>query len=564
MNLVFNNEANRPGEPDSEGRPVPVNIESRAEVSPSRVLQCTDPARGEIFHELTCAGPEEVDRAVNAATLAWAMWRGTDIKERLVGLKRLAGLIREQAPIIAELIAREMGRPASEAMALEILPALDYLNYLAVHAEDAYIGRPIQPRHVFNTHKRVHYLYEPYGLIAVVTPYSVPFAIPLAQVAAALAMGNAVLLKPSELTPLCGMKIGELCRQAGLPEGLVQVLPMKKEDALFLVSHPGVDKIFVTGSPETGRQVMAIAGCIPKPVVLSLGSKNPAVVANDADLERTARGVVWGSMVSSGQHCDAIERVYVTEAIASRFVEKVLAEVDKLVTGNPMDATVDLGPLISAWRRDHIHSQVTDAVAKGGQLLRGGHLPDEPGFFYPPTVVLNPPPDCRLMREETLGPVIPITVVDSLERAIFLANETDFALSASGWTGSSEKAERLMVGLQAGVVTINDVLWAPSEPAASRAGYRMSGLGQLQGIEGLQEMCRRRLVAYDSNASRGPLFSFPYDREQEQLVKGAMDLLHASTLPKRIRGLMRLLTLKRFRTRVPGRLLLLRSKRRKK
>ena len=564
MNFVFNKEANRPGVPDSEGRPVPVRIESRAEVSPSRVLQCTDPARGEVFHELTCAGPEEVDRAVNNATLAWAMWRGTDIKERLAGIKRLANLIRDQAPIISELIAREMGRPASEALALEILPALDYLNYLAVHAEDAYVGRPIQPRQVFNTHKRVHYLYEPYGLIAVITPYSIPFALPLAQVAAALAMGNAVLLKPSELTPLCGMKIGELCRQAGLPEGLVQVLPMKKEDALFLVSHPGVDKIFVTGSPETGRQVMAIAGCIPKPVVLSLGSKNPAVVANDADLERTARGVVWGSLVGSGQHCDAIERVYVTEAIASRFVEKVLAEVDKLVTGNPMDATVDLGPLISAWRRNHIHSQVTDAVARGGQLLRGGHLPDEPGFFYPPTVVLNPPPECRLMREETLGPVIPITVVDSLERAIFLANETDFTLSASGWTSSSEKAERLMVGLQAGVVTINDVLWASSEPAASRAGYRMSGLGQLQGIEGLQEMCRRRLVAYDSQASRGPLFSFPYDREQEQLVKGAMDLLHGSTLPKRFRGLIRLLTLKRFRTRVPGRLLLLRSKRRKK
>jgi acyl-CoA reductase-like NAD-dependent aldehyde dehydrogenase len=381
LDNVFNNEAKRTGAPDSEGQPVAVKIESRAEVSPSRVLQCTDPARAEIFHELTCAGPEEVDRAINAATLAWAMWRGTDIKERLAGLKRLAGLIREQAPIISELIAREMGRPASEALALEILPALDYLNYLTVHAEDAYVGRPIQPRHVFHTHKRVHYLYEPYGIIAVVTPYSIPFALPLAQVAAALAMGNAVLLKPSELTPLCGMKIGELCRQAGLPEGLVQVLPMKKEDALFLVSHPGVDKIFVTGSPETGRQVMAIAGCIPKPVVLSLGSKNPAVVANDADLERTARGIVWGSMVGSGQHCDAIERVYVTEAIASRFVEKVLVEADKLVTGNPMDSTVDLGPLISAWRRNHVHSQVTDAVARGGQLLRGGHLPEEQGFF---------------------------------------------------------------------------------------------------------------------------------------------------------------------------------------
>jgi acyl-CoA reductase-like NAD-dependent aldehyde dehydrogenase len=529
----------------------------------SSILQCTDPAKGELFTELRCVSPEQVDEAINNASLAFAMWKGTTASERLKAVHRLTDLIRDQADRIAAQISREQGKPVQEALTQEILPALDHLNFLAIHAEETYSGRPIQPRHVFFAHKQVHYLYEPFGLVAIATPYCMPFFLPLVQIASALAMGNAVLFKPSELTPLTGLLIGELCRDAGFPEGIVQVLPMQRDDAMFLVSHPGIDKIFLTGSPESGRQVMAIAGCMPKPVVLSLGGKSPAVVADDADLERTAQGVVWGALANAGQNCTAVEQVFVTEGIASRFTELILKKVDALTMGDPATGEVDIGPLISAWRRRHVHSQVEEAVQAGARLLRGGKIPNEPGFFYPPTVVLNPPLECRLMTEETLGPVITIVVCDSVERAIFQANQSDFALSASGWTGSRETAERMMSGLHAGIVTINDVLYAGGEPAATKSGYRMSGLGNLHGIAGLQEMCRRRFATSDLKRLDGPLFSFPYNREYGTLRAAAVALLHGRSLVKRIGGLLRLFTMKRFRRRVPGRFLLLRSRRRR-
>ena len=215
---------------------------------------------------------------------------------------------------------------------------------------------------------------------------------------------------------------------------------------------------------------MSAAGIALRPVVLALGGKHPSVVAGDADVERSARGVVWGALANAGQNCGSIERVYVEESIASAFIDRVQKEVDQVRIGNPLSDEIEMGPLQTSERRNIVHKQVTDAVKKGARLLRGGTLPDGEGFFYPPTVLLGPPNDCELMREETLGPVIPIVVVDSIERAILLASDCDYALTASGWTTSNEKAERLMVGLPAGVVTINDVLYSFGEPAATWSG----------------------------------------------------------------------------------------------
>jgi succinate-semialdehyde dehydrogenase/glutarate-semialdehyde dehydrogenase len=539
-------------------------LDEGEDVAASKILQCTDPARGQVFAQIRAAGLGDVERAVEAATLTWALWRGTAFKDRRARLQRLSVLIREQAETIAELIALEQGKPVVEALTLEVLPALDHLNFLSVHAEEAYFGEAIVPRHELYSHKWSHYLYEPMGLVAIATPYNLPFALPLIQVAAAVTMGNAVLLKPSELAPLCGLKIGELCRAAGFPEGLIQVLPMKQEDALYVVSHPRVDKVFLTGSPSTGQQVMATAGCMPKPVVLSLGGKHPAVVASDADLERTARGIVWGALANAGQHCAAIERVYVVEPVATALVSAIVDEIDKLNTGDPRDRTSDLGPLISSWRRRHVHAQVTEAVEGGGRLLRGGSMPVGGGFFYPPTVVLSPPEDCRLLREETLGPVIPIVVVDNLERGVMMANDSTYSLSASGWTSSKANAERLMSGLQASVVTINDVLYTFGEPAATKSGYRMSGLGHFHGIAGLREMTRRRFVSSDPSGAEAPLFAFPYDGVQQRLVRAALDLLHGGGIARRMRGMLRLLGSRRFRARVPQRFFLLRSRHRRK
>ena len=543
------------------GPPILPLIDGQPSGGSGRRIELFEPATGEAFARVACAGLDDIDRAVESAARSSALWRGTPFEERGRNLRRLAELIYEQARAISGLIAREQGKPYIEALTLEVLPALDHLKFIIRHAEQYHAGLAVEPRHPFYAHKRAHYLYYPIGVVAIVTPSPMPFAVPLIQVAAALAMGNAVVLKPSEKTPLSGLRVGELCMKAGFPAGLVNVIPALSEDTLHLVTQARIDKVFVTGSLEAGQHVMAAAGCAPLPVVLSLGGNHATVVAGDADVDRAARGVVWGALANAGQNCGSVERVYVEECVASRFLERVLDEVKQIKMGNPLASGVDMGPLLNEEHRLEVHRQVMEATSAGARLLYGGQLPAGPGFFYPPTVLLEPPTDCRLMREETLGPVIPVTVVESIERAILLANDCDYALSASGWTKSYERAERLMAGLQAGVVTINDVLYSFGEPASTWSGFRKSGIGQNHGTPGLREMSRQRFVSFDPAALEASLAAYPYDEEAERMLRTTAEHLHGKSRLTRMRALWRLLRTRRFRARVPARNLIWSGKR---
>jgi acyl-CoA reductase-like NAD-dependent aldehyde dehydrogenase len=546
------------------GPPVLPFVDGRANGGHATPSQLIDPATGQSFAQIRMAQSTDVDEAVDSSARTLALWRNSPFAERGRALRKLAALIYEKRQAIAQLISREQGKPFLEALTLEVLPALDHLKFLIRHAEKYHGGLAVDPRHPFYAHKRAHYLYDALGVVALVTPSPLPFAIPLIQVGAALAMGNAVVLKPSERTPLSSLRIGELCLQAGFPAGLVNVLPARVGETLLLVAHPKVDKVFVTGGLDAGQSVMATAGCAPRPVVLSLGDKHATIVAGDAEVERSARGVVWGALANCGQNCGSIERVYVEERVASRFLERVLAEVDRLKLGGPFDEGVDIGPLMTEERRQEVHRQVTEAIDAGAKLMRGGVLPVGPGFFYPPTVLLDPPPDCRLMKEETAGPVIPIVVVESLERAILLANDSDYALSASGWTTSPEAGGRLMVALHAGVVTVNDVLYSFAEPAATWSGYKRSGMGQNHGRPGLREMSRQKFVSFDPHPNEGPVFSYPYDATAMEIVETSMDHLHDPAPMGRFKALGRLLRIERFRARVPVRRMLFQRKRQDK
>lgn len=538
-------------------RPLIDGEQSGGRDQPAELL---DPCSGETFARIAYATADDIDRAIESASQALALWRSVPFAERRHILRRLAGLVRQEAWSLARLVTQEQGKPPLEAFQLEILPALDHMGFIIENAERHHAGLAIEPRHPFYAHKHSHYLYDAIGVIALVTPSPLPLASPLIRIAAALAMGNAVVLKPSERTPLCGVRIGELCLDAGFPAGLVNVVPALPEDTLHLVAHPKVDKTFLTGSIEAGQNVMVTAGVGLRPVVLCLGGKHPSVVAGDANIDRAARGVVWGALANAGQNCGSVERVYVEESIARRFIDRVLEEVDAVTVGNPLDEKVDMGPLQSAQRRWEVHRQVTEAAEAGARVLRGGTVPKGPGYFYPPTVVMGAPAGCRLMREETLGPVVSITVVDSIERAILLAGDGDYALTASAWTTSDQKAERLMVTLPAGVVTINDVLYSYGEPAATWSGYRHSGVGQNHGTPGLREMSRQRFVSYDDQPASAPLAAFPYDDEAEAIARASLDYLHGGGRFRRLWALGRLVRRKRFRSRAHMRWLVLPKK----
>jgi len=510
-----------------------------------------NPSTGESFARVACADAAEIEQAVDAATFAAKLWRNAPFEERARRLAKLAVRVREDAESIAGLIALEQGKPYAEALALEILPALDHLQYLSRHARELTQGEPIEPRHPLWAHKRALYLYDPVGVVVLVTSSSLPFAQPLIQTASALAMGNAVILKPSSRTPLTALRVGELCMQAGFPAGLVNIVPAIPDETLRLVAHDKVDKIFVTGTVQAGQSISAVAAAVPRPVVLSLGGKHPAIVAADADVARAAKGIVWGACANAGQNCGAVERVFVEETVAAKFMEALLAEVDKLKVGDPLETGVDVGPLISEERRQTVHEQVSEAVLFGARLLRGGQPADGPGFFYPPTVLLDPPEGCRLLQEETLGPVIPIMTVENTEQAIEKANASPFALTASGWTASEQTGERLMVGLQAGVVTVNDVLYAYGEPAATWSGFKQSGHGASHGRSGLKEMSRRRFASFDALALEAPAFAFPYDDEGNMIAESTLRALHGPHWFARALSLLRLVRKKRFRARVP-------------
>ncbi len=525
------------------------SLDGECSIDPARrTIVSLCPSTGTPYREVPCDGAEEIDAAVEAAVHASALWRGSSYEERRRRLEKLAEVILARSAEISRLVAVEQGKPATEALALEVLPALNHLRFMARQASRLQ-GRPVLAPHPLYTHKTVRDVYDPLGVVAVVTPYPLPFALPIVQIGAAVAMGSAVVLKPSELTPCCGLEIAELCEEAGLPAGLVSVVVTGREQTLRLIAHPSVDKVYFAGSTETGRQVMATAGCAPRAVVLSLGGKHPSIVASDADVPRAARGVVWGALANAGQNCGAIERVYVDAHVAARFVDAVLSEVDRVRVGDPLEDGTDMGPLASEERLEEVHRQVTEAVQAGARLLRGGTPGPGPGFFYPPTVLLDPPPHSRILREETLGPVIPIVVVDGLERAILLANDSNYALCASGWTTSSETAARMMSGLVAGVVTINDVLYSFGDPASTWSGHRASGVGSTHGLAGLQEMSRRRFVSYDPSRAEAPLFAFPYDTEAARVARATLQVIHGASLGRRLLGALRLLRGRRFRSR---------------
>jgi succinate-semialdehyde dehydrogenase/glutarate-semialdehyde dehydrogenase len=299
-----------------------------------------EPASREPYAHMVYARAPELHLAAESAARNSALWRGMPFAERARRLGRIADLVLDDVDALSTMIAREQGKPRIEALTHEILPALDHLAFTVRHAERYHAGVALDDSHPLYAHKHAQYLYDPIGVVALVTPDPLPFAIPLIQVVAALAMGNTVVLKPSERAPLCGLRVGELCSQAGIPPGVVNVVPALPDETAHIVTHAKVDKVFVTGTVEAGQHLMAAAGCMPRPVVLMLSGKHPSVVAGDADLARAARGIVWGALANCGQNCGAVERVYVEQSIASLFIERVLHEVDKVRVGSPLSDDV--------------------------------------------------------------------------------------------------------------------------------------------------------------------------------------------------------------------------------
>ena len=447
---------------------------------------------------------------------------------------------------IAELIAVEQGKPVLEALAAEVIASLAVIESMIREGPKQLRPRPVSNGLVLFAHKKSRYLKLPYGVVAVISPWNYPFSVPLPQIVAALIAGNTVVFKPAPTALLTAAKIDELFTGAGFPPGVVNTLFLHNRLAPELTAHPGVAKIVFTGSTRIGAEVMRSAAGSITPVLLELGGKDPAVVARDADLLRAARGLVWGSMFTSGQVCASVERVYVERPVAGRFISLCLEHVRELVVGDPLDPDTDIGPLSSFAQRERIADQVADAVERGAECLHGGRSPDGPGFFYPPTLLTGVDHTMRIMREETFGPVMAIQVVEDLDQAIALANDSLYGLSAYGWTRSPCTARRLISDLDAGSVIINDSTFSWGEPKAPWGGMKRSGIGRMRAEFGLDEMVQIKYSSSEYGSRDRNRWWFPYDSSGLRFFAEAADLLFRRHPGVRLRALLRALTDRRF------------------
>lgn len=498
-------------------------------------LSSINPLTGEELGRVPTLGPDRVGALVAECRADQARWARRSVRERARSLVRLRELIAGRAQEIAQLVRAETGKALGEALGGEVLVACDYLAYLERIAPFALSGRRAGTG--FFAHRRARVVYEPYGVVAAITPWNYPFTISLGVVATAVTAGNGVILKPSEYTQLIGVRVAELLAEATGLEKLVVVATGDGRTGAALV-RAGVDKIAFTGSVATGRAVMAAAAESLTPVVLELGGKDAMIVCSDADVERAARGAVWGAFYGCGQICQSVERVYVVESIYDAFVRAAVAEARRVRTSDEPEAMI--GSLIAPFVLEKVESHIRDAVERGARVLLGGRRLELPGHFFEPTVITDVDHSMELMRTETFGPVLPIMRVRDEDEAVRLANDTEYGLDASIWSRNHSKARAMAERLDVGTVLINDHLINYAMAELPFGGTRHSGFGRVHGLEGLRELVRPKSLVEDRLALGREPHWFGKGGSGEGWALNLLELRHGRGALRRVRAALKL------------------------
>lgn len=473
-----------------------------AEVTLAARIPVINPATGEVVAHVRSANAEDVDRAVSAANAAFKTWRAAPGIEKAARLHEIASGLRERKQELARTITTEMGRPYLETQDEVEWCAMifDYYAELGRH----HIGHTIAPGQRGQLNFTIK---EPFGVVVAIVPWNYPLLLMTWKVAPALAAGNAVIVKPSELSPLSAL--AALPAFEHLPEGVFQVVNgYGPEVGELLIRHPDTHKITFTGSTATGKRIMALCAERLKKVSLELGGSDPLIVCDDVDIEIAARGATWGAFLAAGQVCTSIKRILVFESIYDRFVEALIRKVSALRVGDPLGPDIDVGPLVSEAQRKRLESQVEAMRAAGGRILVGGRRPDRKGWFYEPTLVVDLPGDHPVACEEVFGPVRAVWPVKDLDEGIARANATPYGLGASIMTTSLERALRAATEIKCGTFWINDPL--SDNHAAPFGGAKQSGIGRELGSEGLDAFCETKHVHINIRSEAKPYW-FPYD-----------------------------------------------------
>ncbi len=456
------------------------------------VLPVTDPATEDVIAEVASASTEDALDAVTAAYEALPKWAAWPPRERGECLRRAYELMMRDAEPLARLMVIENGKALRDARG-EIAYAAEFFRWYAEEAvrNSGYLS--VAPSGA----NKIMVRHQPVGVSVLITPWNFPAAMATRKIGPALAAGCTVVLKPAKETPLTALAVAALLQEAGVPEGVVNVLPTTTPGPMTeaMLADPRVRKLSFTGSTEVGRRLLRTAADTVTNCSMELGGNAPFLVFDDADIDAAIEGAFLAKMRNGGEACTAANRFYVQDAVASEFSAKLAARLSSLHVGPGLEDGVDLGPLVNSDTRSKVAQLVESATKDGGRIVTGGRAPDRPGYFYQPTVLDDVPSDAGILSEEIFGPVAPIVRFTDVDEAISLANSTEYGLVSYLYTTDLRRALRVAEALEAGMIGINRGV--VSDPAAPFGGVKQSGLGREGGHDGLLEFTETKYIAVD-------------------------------------------------------------------
>ncbi len=501
-----------------------------------------NPATNEILGECETNSVDDLKQMISNARKTQIEWQKMSVRERTKKVLNIRKYLVNNSEKIAEIISKDNGKTKIDALATEVLPAAMAISYYCKNAEYFLRDEFLSAGNIFLINKRSKVVRVPYGVVGIISPWNYPFAIPFSEVIMALLAGNAVILKVASETQFVGKEIKNAVESANLPDGIFNYINLPGKIAGNALLENGIDKLFFTGSVAVGKYLMKKASETLTPLVLELGGNDPMIVCEDADPYRAAMGAIWAGFQNAGQSCGGVERIYVHEKIYDLFMSILKSKIEKLKIGYGENYNNDIGCMTTKNQVETVKIHIEDALNKGALLFAQSSQVEKGEQFLPAMVFTNVNHDMLLMKDETFGPVVGVMKFSNYEEAINLANDSYLGLTASVWTKSKKRGEKIARQLKTGAVTINDHLMSHGLAETPWGGFKQSGIGRTHGKLGFDEMTQPQVIVHDILPFvKKDLWWHPFNKNLYMGLKGLLDLLYSYSITLKIKGIKSLI-----------------------